>query len=324
MLELIQGEGGVNVATQEFITGLRKLCDNQNILLIFDEVQTGIGRTGKMFGFEHYDIKPDVLTLGKGVGGGFPMSAMLCPEKLNIFEPGDQGGTYTGQPLAMAVGLAVLNEIESANVLENCQQQSEFILGELKRLAQSYPIKNIRGKGLLLAFDIDNAQDVSKRCMEKGLLINAPKPYSIRLMPPLIVSKEDNQKMLEILESSDFYLVFISILQVIAVAVIGYMVGGIVNEPFIGMAVLLAFLLIWYISSSKRLQEKVRANVLNETTVLPLTYESNQLRDAILQQQIQLLDGRERRQSLVDTLQASSEALPDGVIVINAGWVLIG
>jgi len=201
MLELIQGEGGVNVATPEFIQGLRELCNKENILLIFDEIQTGIGRTGKMFGFEHYGVKPDILTLAKGIGGGFPLSAMLCPEKLNIFEPGDQGGTYTGQPLAMAVGLAVLNEIENANVLENCQKQSDFLINELKQLSQEFAITNIRGKGLLLAFDIENATEIASKCMEKGLLINAPKPYSIRLMPPLIVNKDHNEKMLGILKS---------------------------------------------------------------------------------------------------------------------------
>lgn len=203
MLEPIQGEGGVNVATQEFMQGLRQLCDQENILLILDEVQTGIGRTGKMFGFEHYGIKPDILSLGKGIGGGFPLSAMLCKESLNIFDPGDQGGTYSGQPLAMTAGLAVLNAFEEDKILDNCNQQSQFLIEQLNLISKNYEINNIRGKGLLLAFDLtsDKASEIAKACMHKGLIINAAKAHSIRLIPPLIVSQTESEQMLEILIS---------------------------------------------------------------------------------------------------------------------------
>lgn len=202
MLEPIQGEGGVNVVTQEFMQGLRDLCDQENILLIMDEVQTGFGRTGKLFGYQHYGIEPDIMTLAKGIGGGFPLSALMAKEALNIFEPGDQGATYSSQPLAMAVGHAVLKELLDKNISDHSAKMGEYLIVRLQDLSKTYNITNIRGKGLLIAFDVGEgkATEISDQCFEDGLLVNACKPYSLRLMPPLIVSKDEIDEMLGIVE----------------------------------------------------------------------------------------------------------------------------
>lgn len=202
LLELIQGEGGVHTVDAEYLGRIRQLCDETGILLIFDEVQTGLGRTGKLFASEHYGIQSDVMTLGKGIGGGFPLSALLVKEDYNIFEAGDQGGTYTGQPLAMAVGLAVVNEIVAQRLPANAEQQGNYIQEGLHRIAETYGLSRIRGKGLLLAFDLpeDIGSEIAADCLQGGLLINAPNPRSIRLMPALIVSREHTDMMFEILE----------------------------------------------------------------------------------------------------------------------------
>ncbi|MDP4088223.1 MAG: acetylornithine/succinylornithine family transaminase [Bacillota bacterium] len=201
MLEPIQGEGGVNAAEEGYIKELRKLCDERGILLIFDEVQTGIGRTGKLFAYEHFGIEPDIMTLAKGIGGGFPLSAMLTKEKYNIFEASDQGGTYCGQPLAMAVGLAVVSEVIKTNIPQKAEEQGRLIMEGLNNLAEKFNLKNIRGKGLLIAFDLseEKGPEIVRECLEEGLLINSPKPSTIRLMPPLIVSEEEIVIMLQIL-----------------------------------------------------------------------------------------------------------------------------
>jgi acetylornithine/N-succinyldiaminopimelate aminotransferase len=169
--------------------------------LIFDEVQTGIGRTGKLFAYEHYGIEPDIMTLAKGIGGGYPLSALLTKEELNIFEPGDQGGTYSSQPLGMSVGLAVVSEIINKDISYNAKIQGEYIIKRLTELKDKYGLKNIRGKGLLIAFDLpsDKGFDVVDKCLDKGLILNAPRPSIIRLMPPLIVTKDEIDKMFDIL-----------------------------------------------------------------------------------------------------------------------------
>lgn len=201
MVEPVQGEGGVNVADQEFLTGLRRLCDDRGILLIFDEVQTGMGRTGRLFAYEHYEVVPDVMTLGKGIGGGFPLSAMLAREALDIFEPGDQGGTYTGQPLGMAAGLAVLETLLSPGFLEHVRDMSAYTAERLGEMATDREIGPVRGLGLLQAFDLEESRgaDVVKACLADGLILNSPKEGTIRLMPPLIVSRFDIDEMLGIL-----------------------------------------------------------------------------------------------------------------------------
>ncbi len=203
LLEPVQGEGGVNIADDIYIKDLRKLCNEKGILLIFDETQTGIGRTGKMFAYEHYGVEPDIMTLAKGIGGGFPLSAMLAKEELNIFDAGDQGGTYTGQPLAMTVGLAVIKEVINKNLAERAAIMGDYIMDRLKELALKHPIKNIRGKGLLTAFDLPDpvGKEIVSACLAEGLIINSPQPSSIRLMSPLIVTKSDVDNMIKILSA---------------------------------------------------------------------------------------------------------------------------
>lgn len=201
MLEPIQGEGGVNEASTDYFKAIKHLCDENNLLLVVDEVQTGLGRTGKMFAYEHYGIEPDIMTLAKGIGGGYPLSALLAKEKLNIFEAGDQGGTYSAQPLGMAVGLAVVKEIISKNLSKNAKLQGEYLTSKLEEISSKYKLKNIRGKGLLIAFDLptENGSEIVSECLKEGLLINSPRPSIIRLMPPLIVTEKDTDNMISIL-----------------------------------------------------------------------------------------------------------------------------
>jgi acetylornithine/N-succinyldiaminopimelate aminotransferase len=203
MLEPVQGEGGVNVAEASYIKALRELCDEKGILLIFDEIQTGIGRTGKMFAYEHYGIEPDIMTLAKGIGGGFPLSAMLTKEKYNIFDAGDQGGTYTGQPLAMAAGLAVVKDVILKKLPERAAIMGDYIKERLTEMMQQYPIKNVRGSGLLITFDLPGptGKMIVAECLREGLILNSPQPSTIRLMPPLIVTKYDIDRMTEILSA---------------------------------------------------------------------------------------------------------------------------
>lgn len=204
MVEPIQGEGGVFEAQENYVKGLRQICDQKNILLIFDEVQTGIGRTGTLFAYEHYGIEPDIMTLAKGIGGGFPLAALLTKDKYNIFEPGDQGGTYSGQPLAMAVGYAVLQAIIDQDIMGNVKKQGEYLINRLKDIAEDFQLTNIRGRGLLIAFDLplDKGSEIVAGCLEDGLIINSPRPSIIRLMPPLIVKNEEIDVMMKILSEN--------------------------------------------------------------------------------------------------------------------------
>lgn len=201
MLEPIQGEGGVNIAELNYISELRKLCDENNILLIFDEIQTGIGRTGKLFAYQHYGVEPDIITLAKGIGGGFPLSAMLTKKQFDIFDPGDQGGSYSGQPLSMAVGFAVVSEIIEKAIPGHAEKMGNYLVEKLNSLKAKYNLSNIRGMGLLAAFDLAYpvAAEVVAKCLEEGLAINSPQPSTIRLMPPLIVEKAEIDEMIFIL-----------------------------------------------------------------------------------------------------------------------------
>jgi acetylornithine/N-succinyldiaminopimelate aminotransferase len=201
MLEPVQGEGGVFECDGNYMKTLRQICDQKNILLIFDEVQTGIGRTGTLFAYEHYEIEPDVMTLAKGIGGGFPLAALLTKEKFNIFEAGDQGGTFSGQPLAMAVGYAVVKEIIEKDIIGNVRKQGQYLLDKLNSIAKEFNLTNIRGRGLLVAFDLplEKGSEIVSECLKVGLIINSPRPGIIRLMPPLIVKNTDIDEMIEIL-----------------------------------------------------------------------------------------------------------------------------
>ena len=201
MLELIQGEAGVNVATQECISGLRKLCDEKGILLILDEVQTGIGRTGKLFGYENYEIEPDIMTLGKGLGGGFPVAAFLAKDNVCVFEAGDQGGTYGGQPLAMTAAYTVVNHMIDKKIPDRARRRGNSLKRKLRKLGKETGLTNVRGTGLLVAVDLphDLGAAVVAQAFDNGLLINAPKPNSLRFMPALTVSDAEVDEMLDIL-----------------------------------------------------------------------------------------------------------------------------
>ncbi|MCP3875365.1 MAG: aminotransferase class III-fold pyridoxal phosphate-dependent enzyme [Desulfobacteraceae bacterium] len=204
LIEPIQGEGGINVASTNYIEQLYNLCSQENILLMFDEIQTGMGRTGKLFCYEHYGIEPDIMTLGKGIGGGFPLSALLAKERLNIFDPGDQGGTYTAQPLAMSVGLVVLKELLNNDLIAHCEKMGNLISQKLLDISKTHEIENIRGQGLLIAFDLNETKgsDLVDKCLKDKLIINSPKEKSIRLMPPLVVNEKEIEEMLEVIKSN--------------------------------------------------------------------------------------------------------------------------
>ncbi len=193
MIEPVQGEGGAIPATDEYVKQLRDLCDRNGLLLIFDEVQTGYARTGTLWAYQQYGIEPDIMTLAKGIGGGFPLGALLAKEKFCVFEVGNQGGTYSGQPLAMAVGKAVLEEIIRRDLPSHVKKMNSYIMEKLRQLESEGLIDSIRGKGLLIAFDVKNMKgsDVVAHALEKGLILNSPRPQSIRLIPPLIVNEKE-------------------------------------------------------------------------------------------------------------------------------------
>lgn len=201
MLEPVQGEAGVRPATQAFMQALRQLCDERDLLLIFDEVQTGCGRLGELFGFQHYGVKPDILTLGKGLGGGVPMSAVLAQQHCSVFEHGDQGGTYAGNPLMCAVSLAVLQELSQPDFLSQVRERGQQLQEGLLELAQRYGLGEVRGAGLLWALELgrDNAAQVVQSCREQGLLVNAARPHCLRFMPRLNSTEQEIQAGLSIL-----------------------------------------------------------------------------------------------------------------------------
>ena len=202
IVEPVQGEGGVNVATKEYLQGLRQWCDQNNLLLMLDEVQTGIGRTGTLFAYEQYDIEPDVMTLAKGLGGGVTIGAFLAKQHAAVFEPGDHGSTFGGNPLACAAGIAVLNEVMNSNVSANAARVGAYLGLRLRELKERYPIiTEERGLGLLRAFDINQevAGKIVERCLEEGLMINMVSPTTIRLMPPLIITESHVDEAVDIL-----------------------------------------------------------------------------------------------------------------------------
>ena len=203
MLEAIQGEGGINVPHEGYLKEVRSWCDEQGILLILDEIQTGIGRTGVLFSYQHYGIEPDIITLAKGLGGGVPIGALLAKEKVSVFDPGDHGSTFGGNPLACSAGYATLQYILEHNVVENCQQVGDYLEASLERLKSRFEnVTGVRGRGLLLALELssDIAGSVVKACLEDGLLLNAVKPNAVRFMPPLIIGKRDVDEAIDILE----------------------------------------------------------------------------------------------------------------------------
>ena len=201
LLEPLQGEGGVVPAPQGYLESVRQLCEDENILLILDEVQTGFGRTGKMFAFEHYGIKPDILALAKALGSGVPIGAVLTgPKTAHIFEPGDHASTFGGNPLAAAAALAAVEVIEDG-LVENCAEVGAYFLKQLEALKERNPIiRDVRGLGLLIGVELNQpAGDVVAYCRDKGLLILTAGQHTLRFLPPLIITKDHVDQALEIL-----------------------------------------------------------------------------------------------------------------------------
>ncbi len=202
LIEPIQGEGGVNMPPVEYMMELRALCDEKGVLLIFDEVQTGAGRTGKLFAYEHYGIEPDVMTLAKGLAGGVPIGAMLATEEVAAtFGPGSHGSTFGGNFLSSAAGVAAVRTILEDGVLENCVKVGEYLTGKLNELKADYDfITEVRGKGLIMgmAMTIKGA-DIVSECLEKGLIINCAAETVLRFLPPLIITEADVDEMIGIL-----------------------------------------------------------------------------------------------------------------------------
>lgn len=202
MLEPIQGEAGVYAATDDFLRGLRALTRERGLLLILDEIQTGIGRTGTVFGFEHAGVTPDIMTLAKGLGGGVPLAALVAHRDVSCFAHGDQGGTFGGNPLMAAAGCAVLETIMAPGFLATVRETGAFLTQQLLALSAAHGCAEVRGKGLLqaLALGRDVAGTVAALAMERGLLINAPRPDSLRFMPALTVTKAEVRQMVGILD----------------------------------------------------------------------------------------------------------------------------
>ncbi|MEO7034048.1 MAG: acetylornithine transaminase [Polyangiaceae bacterium] len=203
MVEPIQGEAGVVVPPDGYLRELRELCDRHDLLLICDEVQTGIGRTGALFASEHEAVKPDILTLGKGLGGGVPVSAVLANTRANCFAPGDQGGTYNGNPLMVAVAQSVFTVVSEPAFLARVRASAEYLRERLSELCKEYAL-TVRGRGLLLAlvFPDARAERLVQACFSRGLLLNAPRPNLLRLMPSLRVSTSEIDEMVSTLEQA--------------------------------------------------------------------------------------------------------------------------
>jgi acetylornithine/N-succinyldiaminopimelate aminotransferase len=203
MVEPIQGEGGVNVPHDEYLKEVRAWCDEKGILLILDEVQTGVGRIGSLFGYEQYGVEPDIMTLAKGLGGGVPIAAFLAKERASVFAPGEHGSTFGGNPLVCAAGVATLQFVIDNNIPDKVKKLGKYFIARLEKLKTKFNfITDIRGRGLLLAFNFtDNiAEDVVMGCLKEGLLVNAVKPNALRFIPPLIISEQDIDEALSILE----------------------------------------------------------------------------------------------------------------------------
>jgi acetylornithine aminotransferase len=202
LVELIQGEGGVVVADQTFMQALRTLCTERNILLMFDEIQTGIGRTGTMFAYEQYGIQPDVMTLAKGLGGGVPIGACIATDNVaQAFGPGSHGSTFGGNPLACAASLAVLRVLLDSQLLEKICAVGSYLKKGLQELQARIPlIKDVRGVGLLQGFELSiEGKSVVQDCLTRRVLINCTMDRVLRFMPPLIVTQKEIDRLLQVL-----------------------------------------------------------------------------------------------------------------------------
>jgi acetylornithine/N-succinyldiaminopimelate aminotransferase len=203
MVEPIQGEGGVNIPDDNYLVSVREICDRYGILLIVDEVQTGMGRTGKFFAYEHSGIKPDIMTLAKALGNGFPIGAMLATDKIaKAFVPGNHASTFGGSPLAMAAANATVKTMLQEDILDHCREMGDYFLLKLKKLQQKHKIiKGVRGKGLMLAAQLNiESGDIVNECLQRGLLIASAGSKTLRFVPPLIITTQDVDQAVKVLD----------------------------------------------------------------------------------------------------------------------------
>ncbi|WP_369723610.1 acetylornithine transaminase [Bradyrhizobium sp. LLZ17] len=202
MIEPIQGESGVWPASDQFLKELRALTEARGLLLIFDEIQTGMGRTGKLFHYEHTGIAPDIMTLGKGIGGGVPLAALLATERASCFEHGDQGGTFNGNPIMCAAGLAVLEQVSKPDFLKSVTETGLLLESELQKVSARHGLGEVRGRGHLLALDLrlPIAPGIVAQAFEAGVLLNAPQVDALRFMPALNVTKGEIAEMIDCLD----------------------------------------------------------------------------------------------------------------------------
>ena len=203
MLEPIQGEGGVNCPLEGYLKALREICDEKGLLLIFDEVQVGMGRTGKLFAYEHDGVEPDMLTLAKSLAGGVPIGALIIKKGIaDSFKPGDHASTFGGNPLATAAGVAALTAILEEGMLENCQKMGDYFLSQLEEIKGKFPfVKEVRGKGLILGMELKiDGSSIVNEMLKKKILINCTMGNVLRFLPPLIVTKEEIDRVVKTLE----------------------------------------------------------------------------------------------------------------------------
>ena len=205
MLEPLQGEGGVNLPDDNYLTEVRAWCDQRGILLILDEIQTGMGRIGTLFAYEQYGVEPDIMTLAKGLASGIPIGAFLAKERASVFTPGEHGSTFGGNPLACAAGYATLKFIIDNDIAGNAGRVGQYLISKLESLRQKFQfITDVRGRGLLVAleFSSDIAESLVMACLERGLLVNRVKPDALRFMPPLIIGRDEVDEASDILEKA--------------------------------------------------------------------------------------------------------------------------
>jgi acetylornithine/N-succinyldiaminopimelate aminotransferase len=204
MLEPIQGEAGVWPASVQFLCDLRELTNTRGLLLIVDEIQTGMGRSGKLFYYEHAEIEPDIMTLGKGMGGGVPLAALLATKAASCFEHGDQGGTFNGNPLMCAAGTAVLRQVAEPAFLKSVADNGLYLEAELQRISARHGLGEVRGRGLLLALDLKMpiAGSIVTQAFEDGVLLNAPRPDTLRFMPALTVMRQEIAMLIDSLDAT--------------------------------------------------------------------------------------------------------------------------
>jgi acetylornithine/N-succinyldiaminopimelate aminotransferase len=203
LLEPVQGESGVHAPPEGYFRAVREWCDEKGILLIFDEIQTGLGRLGTLWGYQSFNVEPDIMTLAKGLANGIPIGAFLAREKASVFAPGEHGSTFGGSPFATAVGIATFKYLLDHGIPQNAKKTGGYFVTQLEKLKKKYPfINEVRGRGLLIAveFKSDIGKQVLLKCLEKGLLVNGVKPNALRFMPPLIIGEAEVDEAVGILD----------------------------------------------------------------------------------------------------------------------------